>query len=390
MPNYFRKSIKRQFLYILFFVLLATMIGIAAFFYMHYSTNKQYEKERNVLVEKRGVLQNIKSDFSDMVFHMRGYALYTNEQERQNAESSHTSLENNLTQLEAFDLSLQERDNLTRLQTFEDIYWNTYYPELREAIESDNLQGIAEEVADERIDEINDILRVTENLRQHNEDAVTELHNEFMQDNTQESYMLFLFVLLIFGILLFFNRQFTRNIGKPLYDLSIASYDVAQGKNVTIAPLDRNDEIGILSDAFRDMTKRIRNREQNLSEKNTKLTEQQEQLESFVNDLRNLNWALNESSMVLVLDEKGVVKQVNENFSSTSLYPEKELIGRNFVGIIAHEENTTEVRNIFLSCLKGRHGAARWNTVKKMVQATGFMQQLCRIQMKSRLWSSLS
>lgn len=354
MPNYFRKSIKRQFLYILFFVLLATMIGIAAFFYMHYSTNKQYEKERNVLVEKRGILQNIKSDFSDMVFHMRGYALYTNEQERQNAESSHASLENNLTQLEAFDLSLQERDNLTRLQTFEDIYWNTYYPELREAIESDNLQGITEEVADERIDEINDILRVTENLRQHNEDAVTELHNEFMLDNTQESYMLFLFVLLIFGILLFFNRQFTRNIGKPLYDLSNASYDVAQGKNVTIAPLNRNDEIGVLSDAFRDMTKRIRNREQNLSEKNTKLTEQQEQLESFVNDLRNLNWALNESSMVLVLDEKGVVKQVNENFSSTSLYPEKELIGRNFVGIIAHEENTTEVRKIFPELFKGQ------------------------------------
>jgi PAS domain S-box-containing protein len=365
MPNYFRKSIKRQFLYILFFVLLATMIGIAAFFYMHYSTNKQYEKERNVLVEKRGVLQNIKSDFSDMVFHMRGYALYTNDQERQNAENSHISLEDNLAKLGTFDLSLQERENLARLQSFEDIYWDTYYPELQEAIESDNLQVITGDVADERIDEINGILRVTENLRQHNEDAVTELHDEFMRDNTWESYMLFLFVLLIFGILLFFNRQFTRNIGKPLYDLSNASYDVAQGKNVTIAPLERNDEIGILSDAFRDMTKRIRNREQNLSEKNTKLTEQQEQLESFVNDLRNLNWALNESSMVIVLDNKGIVTQVNENFSSISLYPEKELIGRSLLGIIVHEENTTDIRSVFPELFKGHAWSGTLEHLKK-------------------------
>ncbi|MFJ6414308.1 ATP-binding protein [Terribacillus saccharophilus] len=365
MPNYFRKSIKRQFLYILFFVLLATMIGIAAFFYMHYSTNKQYENERNVLVEKRGVLQNIKSDFSDMVFHMRGYALYTNDQERQNAENSHISLEDNLAKLGTFDLSLQERENLARLQSFEAIYWDTYYPELQEAIESDNLQVITGDVADERIDEINGILRVTENLRQHNEDAVTELHDEFMRDNTWESYMLFLFVLLIFGILLFFNRQFTRNIGKPLYDLSNASYDVAQGKNVTIAPLERNDEIGILSDAFRDMTKRIRNREQNLSEKNTKLTEQQEQLESFVNDLRNLNWALNESSMVIVLDNKGIVTQVNENFSSISLYPEKELIGRNLLGIIAHEENTTDIRSVFPELFKGHAWSGTLEHLKK-------------------------
>ncbi|PAF39242.1 hypothetical protein CHH58_00895 [Terribacillus saccharophilus] len=354
MPNYFRKTIRRQFLYILFFVLLATMLGIAAFFYMHYSTNKQYEKERDDLVEKRGVLQNIKSDLSDMVFHMRGYALYTNDQERQNAENSHASLEDNLAKLEVFDLSLEERDNLTRLQSFEDIYWGTYYPELQEAIESDNLQGFADDVVDERIDEINDILRVTENLRQHNEDAISELHNDFMQDNTWESYMLLLFVLLIFGILLFFNRQFTRNIGKPLYDLSTASYDVAQGKNVTIAPLERNDEIGILSDAFRDMTKRIQNREQNLSKQNAQLTEQQEQLESYVNDLRNLNWALNESSMVIVLDNKGIVKQINENFSSISMYPEKELIGKNFLGIIAHEAIITDISTVFPELFKGQ------------------------------------
>ncbi|MFP7494804.1 ATP-binding protein [Terribacillus saccharophilus] len=365
MPNYFRKSIKRQFLYILFFVLLATMLGIAAFFYMHNTANKNYEEDRDILVEKRTVLQNIKTDLSDMALHMRGFALYSNEQERQSAEDAHAGLEENLTKLEDFDLSLQEKENLSHLKRFEDLYWNTYYPQLIQAMQLDNFEQAAQEASNERIAETNEALGLTEDLRQSNEDAVTDLHNQFMADNNRESFMLLLFVLLIFGVLLFFNRQFTRNIGKPLYDLSVATYDVAQGKDVTIAPLDRKDEIGILSDAFGDMTKRIRNREQNLSEKNNRLTKQQEQLESYVNDLRNLNWALNESSMVIVLDNKGTIKHANANFSSISQYPEKELIGRNLLSITSNEDNVMEIHQAFPELFKGQAWSGTLEHVKK-------------------------
>ncbi|WP_077310245.1 ATP-binding protein [Terribacillus halophilus] len=354
MPNFFRKSIKRQFLYILFFVLLATLLGMTTFFYIHDSTNKEYERARDILVEKRGVIQSIKDNVSEMVFHMRGYALYISEEERTTAEDAHASLEENLEQLKATDLSSQEQAYVERLQSFENLYWDAYYPQLQEAISSDNVQDLTDEVADERISDINTILRVTERLRQLNEAEVTQLHDRFMDDNNQESYMLFLFVLFLFAVLLFFNRQFTRNIGKPLYELSNAAYDVAQGKNVTVAPLKRKDEIGVLSDAFREMTKRIQNREQNLSEQNAQLKEQQQQLEGFVYDLRNLNWALNESAMVIVLDNKGVISQVNANFSSISQCPEKELIGRNLLSITSHEEITTDIRQVFPDLFKGQ------------------------------------
>jgi PAS domain S-box-containing protein len=64
--------------------------------------------------------------------------------------------------------------------------------------------------------------------------------------------------------------------------------------------------------------------------KNTRLRNKAEaKLKKSLKDLSDYKYALNQSSMVVITDQHGVIKQVNDNLCKISKYPRRELIGQN-------------------------------------------------------------
>jgi len=79
----------------------------------------------------------------------------------------------------------------------------------------------------------------------------------------------------------------------------------------------------------------------------------EEKLQQTIKELVDYKYALDESSIVAITDQKGIIKHVNDNFCRISKYSESELIGQDHRIINSGFHDETFIRNLWVTIAKG-------------------------------------
>jgi len=348
MMDYFQKSIRRKFIIVMLVVVTATCLATSVLFYLQYSNKSQHETLTGELVDKRNVLRNIKEEYQTMVFRTRGYIAFNNNNELLQAKQARENLDGYLSEAQGMNWSNGRIELFSDLNLFLEYYWESLIPKVQTAVENGNIEEVRQLSLTNTTEQINEIIQTLEDISNEAQQTLTSENDNFLERMDFISYLLFALMILVVFILSLASRTLSRGIGRPLSELSIASEALAAGRDYDELPSSkRKDEIGTLTRSFQYMAKEIGEREDNLSAQNEELMAQQEMLESYVNDLRNKDLALNESSIVAILDEDGWIQTCNGKLAEASNYSESELEGRHFLSLTEESYDHTDVKKAF-------------------------------------------
>ena len=131
--------------------------------------------------------------------------------------------------------------------------------------------------------------------------------------------------------------------------------------SLTVSPFkDRAGSIVAASKIARDITSRKKS-EAELICTNKELAFQNEEKEKRATELMVANkeisdykYALDESSIIAITDQKGIIKKVNNNFCLISKYSEEELIGQDHRIINSGYHTKEFIRNLWLTIANGK------------------------------------
>ncbi|MDL4842899.1 ATP-binding protein [Aquibacillus rhizosphaerae] len=290
MPNFLKRTIRRQFFFLMMGVSVTAFIGIAGIFIFTNAVKTEYFEQREELTEKGSLLSDMQENVYQMVVHMRGYAAFGNTDELSKSEFYNENLQKNLVEYQQLNLSEEERVIVNEMEAFQDSYWNDLLPFMQPLIESNDYQALKEAsrttssttLVNELLDEIGEVNSSIEVKLMDSQDS-------FLNTINYTNYFLLLFLVLIFLVLSLAARSLTKMIANPISELSKASKLLAKGEHIKVTRLNRLDELGTLSHSFADMAYEIKDREDNLSKQNNQLKVQAVQLENTKQTLERYN-----------------------------------------------------------------------------------------------------
>ncbi|KAI7246478.1 hypothetical protein KC345_g12064, partial [Hortaea werneckii] len=188
-------------------------------------------------------------------------------------------------------------------------------------------------------------------------------------------------------LLLFFTMMIWRILKiviDPIVKLEEATNSLAAGEAVLLGKHHKQDEIGRLYEAFLNMTRSIQDKEEELMMQNEELHAQQDELqdqqfrlERSLSEIENMMKALNQSSAVGILSDKGVFTYANDNLSAYTGYKISEIIGYTFRLFELHNKSDSQVEQIIRKLSTGgvwsdesqietRDGATVWLQITMM------------------------
>ncbi|MCA0971622.1 PAS domain-containing protein [Halobacillus litoralis] len=356
MIGYFQRSIRGKFLLAMLSVMVITCVATSVLFMIQYSNKEQQQLEAIQLAEKRDILNDITLTYESMVFKVRGYLAFSNQTELGDARQDRVALKAQIKEAKQMNWSTQQLQLLDSLNEFVDAYWEERFPPVQELIENENYAAIHQIGVNSTTTEINSLINQLRDISRQSQIELNDTNAAFLSRVENISYLMFGLLVVVLLILSLTFRKLSQNIGKPLVELSEASEALAKGSYHELPSSKSHDEIGKLTRSFRHMAEQIAEREESLSQQNEELVAQQEMLESYVNDLRYKDLALNESSMVARLDKDGWIVSCNGYLADLSMYRERELEGRHFLSLIKGQEteNPTNIQKAFPGLEQGR------------------------------------
>ncbi|QKS70377.1 response regulator [Paenalkalicoccus suaedae] len=285
---------KRHYNTVIITLIISLLIIVSLISYSLYNQN-QLENERDELLEKAEVVEELDKTFNDLLLRARGYYAFLNEAELAGVEQAIADLP---AEIEAFDRvadSLEEQQIAEELSEFIVVYEAELFPQARMLAETgqyEELQAFANSGTNTTVN------RFLEFTRQFDEETQTELNGIF--DRSLQEAILFEQLLASVGVALLiivialFTRTLLRVI-KPIESLEEVTTSIRDGKPSGIIPFqERKDEIGSLATALAGMTKSLKDSQKDILQKNFLLEDQKESLAR----MNQLNTALASSHSI--------------------------------------------------------------------------------------------
>ncbi|MFT8322039.1 MAG: ATP-binding protein [Bacillus sp. (in: firmicutes)] len=277
--SYIKKSISRQFVALICFFILLFVIGSIILISLQNSLNESYINNREKLIEKRTLVQEIETHFNNAMFNARGYYAFNNKALKENALNEQDDVKvliqqfNNYQKTEADQLFLEE------ITGFYSYYFEETLPVVIALYEKRNdkeVKEIANNGGTETVENFqSEIKTYLDDLNKILNQEVTKLSNSLA--NVQLWFLFYASILLI--IVMVIGRIMVIRIGKPLSDFAIAANEIAKGNDTEIKiEIKRKDELATLSVAFSRMYQSIQEKEQDLLTQNEELIAQQDEL----------------------------------------------------------------------------------------------------------------
>ncbi|RFU65863.1 ATP-binding protein [Peribacillus glennii] len=309
--NYIRKSLSRQVVYLMWGFLVSILIGTSFLFYFQQNLGKQYIDDRERMVKKRQLTQEISGHINSALFDIRGYLALDNVQLKDNALAQENHIRILSSRFSGEIKDKKDQEFYSELLTFTEYYFDETLPVVIKAFEEgdrDKVKSIASASATKRVTEFQNYLSdFSLSLdRQLNQNA-----ENLRNDLTILQIALVSFIILLLLIMQIFVRIIVKNIGKPLSDFAYAANEIAAGRDAAInVQHSRTDELGALSVAFNKMIVSLQDKEQNLLAQNEELMAQQDQLHAQQIEL--------EEALVILKENEKSLSRRNELINGIS------------------------------------------------------------------------
>ena len=116
----------------------------------------------------------------------------------------------------------------------------------------------------------------------------------------------------------------------------------------------RAAELGIANKELAFQNEEKEKRAKELVVANKKINELEELLQNNFKEISDYKYALDESSIIAITDQKGIIKKVNNNFCLISKYSEEELIGQDHHIINSGYHTKEFIRDLWLTIANGK------------------------------------
>jgi signal transduction histidine kinase/CheY-like chemotaxis protein/CHASE3 domain sensor protein len=291
-----KQSLLKQFIQLMIIFLSFFLIGTSLNLYFQYKRSNDYVEQRAIIVEKEKITRDLYYSLNTALFDVRGYFAYGNQELKKRALSQQPEIRKLAEKLDESATSDDDIEYVRELNSFVDYYFVETLPQALEYYEAgrqDELVNLSKigatartnaflDYTDEYMDEIDKELNT----------AINDMRkNQMIYQNLYLAFIIFLLAFL-FRII----RGMLTNIGAPLAQLAHIASNITEGKEAEIfIDSQRNDEIGVLSQALKKMLHSIQEKEQDLLAQNQELLAQQDELYAQQSELENALYVVNES-----------------------------------------------------------------------------------------------
>lgn len=348
------RSIKNRYFRIIVLVFsLIIILGVFFFVYIN-SEQKKLSHDREVLQYKADTINELASTLNEVFFRARGYTLLKNDNE---LNLLHAALLNFDVILDTYSkLSLSAEEELFRdgLKTFYVQYKITTLPEAIRLVEADDYVGLRALAGDGTTQSVNDFLAYTKNYKLRSDVALNTMAMDYIKRANEFTFVAIFFSIVILLFLTLMIWRILKNLIDPILRLEGATHSLAAGEEILLGKLKHQDEIGRLYDAFLDMARSIQDKEEELMMQNEELHAQQDELQDqqfklqrSLSEIESMMKALDQSSAVGILTNKGVFTYANDNLSGYTRYKKSEIIGYTYRLFELHNISSDHLQLIF-------------------------------------------
>lgn len=346
-------SIKTKYFRIIYGLFILVMVtGILSFSFIHLQQTK-LTQDRDALQNKSDIIDDLASSLQEVFFRVRGYIAVKSENELKLSGEALHKLDGILDEYSKLNLSPEEAEYRDALTAFYNKYKNEIIPQAVTLVEKDDYAGIIQLSQNGSTQSVNQFLLYTKEFKEQTD---TELNDMAKLSIKRANLYTFAAFLLTAMLLLFFTlmiRRILKILIRPIIKLEEATHSLAAGESVLLGTVHKRDEIGRLYEAFRNMAKSIQDKEEELMMQNEELLAQQDELqdqqfrlERSLSEIESMMKALNQSSAVGILTDKGIFTYANDTLSEYTGYRNSEIIGNTFKLFELHNFTESGLQNI--------------------------------------------
>lgn len=284
----FKKTIRGRFFRKLLFVTTAFLGIIALLYFFIHNRNIELENEQKLLMDKAVVVNALAETFKDAFFEARGYYAYKNEEDLQQVYVDLQKIEMYLKRFANMELTTEEQGLYQELQNYLLLYENDILPEAVAYVAQSDYEALRA-LSTERMNAI--VTKVIEDTTQYKRKTDAELTLLFEKNLRYGQNAFLLSIIMSVGIIffiMFIMKRVLDHLIRPIEQLTDATNAFAQGQSFDTTNIEKlDDELGLLTNAFINMTLSIQDKEEELTTQNEELLTQQDELQENQLKLQN-------------------------------------------------------------------------------------------------------
>lgn len=291
MRNSREKGIRHKYLRLTISSLLICSLVIAGiYFYMHKQQEAQTAKYAE-LTEKQETLQELSGSLNQLFFRIRGFYSFQNERELGLAYAELNKLKSSIAAMNGLSLTPEERAPIADLSAFLETYESEVMPNSIGAVRAEDYELLRRLSRDGTNTAVNEFVAFADEYETSSEQELRQLNEDILRDAENFAFVLTLLFLLLFLVIALIILRALNDIVKPLEGMRTSIEGFVGGREVAYKPLDRTDELGVLSMTFHNMIRTIQGNQEELTAQNQalllskgELQEQQARLEESLEE----------------------------------------------------------------------------------------------------------
>ncbi|MDT8859823.1 ATP-binding protein [Alkalihalobacillus sp. MEB130] len=277
--TFFDQSIRRKYLTVIGVTLATVIIISIGFIYYMLTTQSQLDAERDYLQERVEVIDKLNNTLNHLILNARAYYLIHEEANKVKVDIHLDELKSIIDYYKEYPIHSEEYRFGVDLNRFYMGYkYYTFDRVSKMALESryDDIRVFNRQ--NQSSDDIREFLEAMEILKNETTEELDHVINKSISQLKFFTIGQVIFSSLVLILFIFLIGRILRDVIRPIEELEEATDAVAKGESFKLTKINRNDEIGSLSNAFIKMARTIQEKEEELTAQNEELMAQQDEL----------------------------------------------------------------------------------------------------------------
>lgn len=265
------KGIRHKYLRLTLSSLLICSVLIAGIYFYMNKLQEDKQAEYDQLAEKQETLQELSESLSQLFFRTRGYYAFQDQEELRLAYVEMETLKDSITSLQGLSITSDEQERIEELKNFVTTFEEQVFPEAVAAVQQDDYEALRAISSDGTNATVNEFVAFAEEYRSSSRAELEQLNEDMIRQSENFSFALILLFILLFIITALIIYRAMNDIVKPLEGMRESIEEFGNGEQMSYTPLERKDEIGLLSMTFYRMMNTIRKNQEDLTSQNQAL-----------------------------------------------------------------------------------------------------------------------
>ncbi len=225
------------------------------------------------------MVRELSNSVNQLFFRIRGFYSFKYEEDLALAFAELENLKETIDQINALSLTPDEREPIAELSEFLEWYESESLPASIEAVRADDYERVREISRSGTNTEVNEFIAFADEYEKASERNLQELNQNLLNESENFSFILTLFFSLLFLIIGLIILRALNDIVKPVEGMRKSIEGFVNGDEVTYKPLERSDELGVLSMTFHNMIRTIQENQEELTAQNQALLLNKDELQ---------------------------------------------------------------------------------------------------------------